>query len=243
MATSNYMSGRKRYGRPQAMLFADNPGVIEDGKIVPQGTEFENFIILSDDNRDPISFSVDRLENKERMINGRMRSYHIADKLKISTSWKMLPSRSFAASPDFNNSGESLLDPILASDKQEAVDEVNAQTYVERKAAIDNLILPSSSGIRVLEDGEYVTRPKKFFTTDGGAGGVELLDWYNQNTGSFWVYLAYDAYKNFNTDPYSRMAQYNQVIEVFFDDFSYTVEKRGSSTHDYWNIDIDLEEV
>lgn len=243
MATSNYMSGRKRYSRPQAMLFADNPGIIEDGKVVPEGNEFENFIILSDDNRDPISFSVDRLETKERMINGRMRSYHIADKLKISTSWKMLPSRSFVTSPDFNNSGESLLDPILASDKQDAVDDVNAQTYVERKSAIDNLILPSSSGIRILEDGEYVTRPKKFFTTDGGAGGVELLDWYNNNTGSFWVYLAYDSYKNFSTDPYSRMAQYNEVIEVFFDDFSYTVEKRGAATHDYWNIDLDLEEV
>jgi len=215
MATSNYMSGRQKYGRPQAMLFANNPGTVIDGKIVPDGTEFEDFIILSDDNRDPISFSIDRIENRERMINGRMRSYHIADKLKISTGWKNLPSRSYAASPDFGQGG---------------VSELN-----------------TSSGIRVFDDGEYVTLPKQFFTTDGGAGGVDLLNWYNNNVGSFWVYLAYDNYENFDTnysvDPRSRLAQYNEVVEVLFNDFSYTVEKRGTLTHDYWNIDIDLEEV
>lgn len=211
MASINYMSGRQKYGRPQAMLFADNPGTVVDGKIIPDGTEFENFIILSDDNRDPISFKIERLENRERMINGRMRSYHIADKISVSTGWKNLPSRSYAQSPDFDNAGSSDLN--------------------------------SSTGIRLLEDGEYVTYPKKFFTTDGGAGGVDLLNWYNNNPGSFWVYLAYDNYQNFSDNKYSRLAQYNQVVEVLFADFSYSVEKRGSATHDYWNVDIDLEEV
>lgn len=211
MATSNYMSGRQKYGRPQAMLFANNPGTLVDGKIIPDGVEFQDFIILSDDNRDPISFSIDRIENRERMINGRMRSYHIADKLKISTGWKNLPSRSYASSPDFNQAGTSDLD--------------------------------INSGLRILDDGEYITLPKQFFTTDGGAGGVELLNWYNNNVGSFWVYLAYDNYENFGSDQRNRLAQYNEVVEVLFDDFSYTVEKRGSSNHDYWNIEIDLEEV
>jgi len=211
MATSNYMTGRQKYGRPQAILFANNPGTLVDGKIVPDGTEFVDFIILSDDNRKPISFTIERIENRERMINGRMRSYHIADKLKISTSWQNLPSRSYASSPDFNQAGVSDLD--------------------------------LSSGIRVLTDGEYVTLPKQFFTTDGGAGGVDILNWYNSNPGSFWVYLAYDNYENFDSNKMSRLAQYNEVIEVLFDDFSYSVEKRGASNFDYWNIEIDLEEV
>ena len=211
MATSNYMSNRQKYGRPQAMLLANNPGTVVNGKIIPDGQEFQDFIILSDDNRDPISFTIDRIENRERMINGRMRSYHIADKLKISTSWNNLPSRSYASSPDFSDDGLSSVD--------------------------------SASGIRVFSDGEYVTLPKQFFTTDGGAGGVEILNWYNNNVGSFWVYLAYDNYENFSTDKRSRLAQYNQVVEVLFSDFSYTVEKRGSSNHDYWNIGMDLEEV
>jgi hypothetical protein len=40
--------------------------------------------------------SPQRIENKKRMINGRMRSVWLTDKLEISTSWKNLPSRSAA---------------------------------------------------------------------------------------------------------------------------------------------------
>jgi hypothetical protein len=211
MATSNYMAGRKKYGRPQALLLANNPGNIIDGKIVPQGNEFEDFIILSDDNRGEISFKIERLEQRERMINGRMRSYHIADKTSISVQWDNLPSRSYGSFPEFDPDGETDLE--------------------------------SGTGIRVWDNGQWTTVSKQFFTSDGGAGGVELLDWYNNNKGSFWVYLAYDNYSNFATDRYQKLAQYNEVIEVFFSDFSYSVVKRGSGTHDYWNVSLDLEEV
>ena len=210
MNTSMYMSGRQKYARPQGMLFSNNPGIYDDGKIIPDGTEFEDFIILSDDNRDPISFSVERIETRKRMVNGRQRSYHVADKMKVSTSWKMLPSRSFSSFPEFNNQGLSAL---------------------------------NNTGIRVNQNGEYITVKKEFFTTDGGAGGAEILDWYNNNTGSFWVFLAYDNYNNFSSDEYNKLAQYNEVIEVMFADFSYSVEKRGASNYDFWNIDFSLEEV
>lgn len=190
-----YMSGRQKYGRPQAMLFANNPGIVENGKIRPEGEEFVDFIILSDDNRQPISFQVERIENRKRMINGRQRSYHVADKISISTSWQMLCSRGFGTDPDFDALGKSSAD------------------FNDR------------------------------FTSDGGAGGVELLKWYNENPGSFWVYLSYDNYDNFNSDKYNKLNQYNEVIEVFFSDFSYSVEKRGSRNHDYWNVDLKLEEV
>lgn len=212
MATSLYMGGRQKYGRPQAILFANNPGTVDNGKIVPDGEEFVDFIVLSDDNRDAISFTVDRIETRKRMINGRQRSYHVADKVKISTGWKNLPSRAFGAFPEFNNLGVSNLN--------------------------------STTGIRVPDgNGGYSTVSKEFFTSDNGAGGVELLDWYNNHPGSFWVYLSYDNYKNFDDDEFNKLNQYNEVIEVFFSNFSYSVEKRGAMTHDYWNIDIDLEEV
>jgi hypothetical protein len=190
-----YMSGRQKYGRPQAMLFANNPGIVENGKIRPEGEEFVDFIILSDDNRQPISFQVERIENRKRMINGRQRSYHVADKISISTSWQMLCSRGFGTEPDFDALGKSSAD------------------FSDR------------------------------FTSDGGAGGVELLKWYNENPGSFWVYLSYDNYDNFSSDKYNKLNQYNEVIEAFFSDFSYSVEKRGSRNHDYWNVDLKLEEV
>jgi hypothetical protein len=207
MATSSYIAGRRKYSRPQAMLWSDNSGTISNGLYVPDGYEvgqavevddidlLDRFIILSDDNREPISFSVDRIQQRERMINGRMRSYHTADKLKISTSWNMLPSRAFSESANFDELGTS---------------------------------------------GKDMTNR---FTTDGGAGGVEVLNWYENHTGSFWVFLAYDNYKKFNTESYSKLYQYNEIIEMYISDFSYSVEKRGAKNYDFWNISVSLEEV
>lgn len=199
MTNSSYMGGRKKYTRPQAMLFADNSGTLGDnGEYIPTGDEFSEFIILSDHNRGAIDFDIDRIERRERMINGRMRSYHIADKLKIKTSWTMLPSRSFLNGPDFDSSGN-----------------------------------PS----------ETIVNNREQYTVDGGAGGVELLDWYESNPGSFWVYLSYDKNTNFESDQYGRLAQYNEIVEVFFSDFTYSVVKRGGSNHDFWDISFSLEEV
>lgn len=213
MASSSYMTGRKKYGRPQAMLWADNPGTLVNGLYVPNGVEIganpgsetdpsqlNQFLILSDHDRQPISFSPTRIENRERMINGRMRSYHVADKYSISTSWNRLPSRSFAANPDFNSTtGKS----------------------------------------------SYTSANSLEYTADGGAGGVELLDWYENHKGSFWVYLAYDKYSNFGKDDpaYGHLGQYNQIMEVYFADFNYSVEKRGASNFDLWNISVTLDEA
>ena len=197
MTTSEYLNGRKKYGRPQAMLFSENPGILDNGFYVPEGEEFEDFIVLSDHNRKPIQFKPNRIETKVRTVNGRMRSYHVADKLSISTSWDNLPSR--------------------ASSSQINVDAESGQTII----GANDLI----------------------YTADSGAGGVDLLDWYKNHQGSFWVFLAYDKLTNFSTDSYNKMGQYNEIIEVFFDDFQYDVIERGRSTHDFWNISLSLEEV
>lgn len=214
MTTSTYMTGRRKYQRPQAMLWADNSGQLSNGFYIPNGYEIgtaieltdenqelvDQFVILSDDNRAPISFNPTRIENRQRTINGRMRSYHIADKLEISTSWDMLPSRSYKESPDFNEStGKS--------------ENFNNRSF------------------------EY--------TTDGGAGGVDVLDWYENHKGPFWVYLAYDKHSNFkdSLDEYNNLQKYNQVIEMYISDFSYSVQKRGGTNHDFWNISVSLEEV
>jgi len=202
MATSTYLAGRKKYRRPQAMLWSDAPPIISNGVYVPQGFEVDaatagdNFLILSDHNRKDISFKPERIEKRERMINGRMRSYHIADKLTISTSWDLLPSRGFSGDPQFN-----------------------ATT------------------------GAVTTGGLTQYTVDGGAGGNELLDWYNNHTGSFYVFLAYDKKSNFTTNPYSHLAEYNEVIEMFISSFDYNLVKRGGSSFDFWNISVTLEEV
>lgn len=197
MATANYLSGRNKYGRPQALLFSNNAGVLDDGFYTPEGTEFEDFLILSDHNRDSIKFQSNRIENKVRTVNGRMRSYHIADKLNISTSWKALPSRSASS--------------------ELIIDEDSGQTFIGPNDLL--------------------------YTADNGAGGVDLLNWYENNKGSFWVFVAYDKFTNFEEDSYSKLNRYNEIIEVFFDSFEYDVSNRGRSTHDFWDISLSLEEV
>lgn len=218
MATNNYMSGRKKYSRPQAMLFADNPGTKVNGFYIPDGNEIGaytgseanngEFLILSDDNRSDIDFKPVRIEKRERMINGRMRSYHIADKLQITASWNMLPSRAYDTLADFDINGNA-----------------DMQSSIARPNPLE-------------------------FTTDGGAGGVELLDWYENHKGSFWVYLAYDKYTNFeDTDSsetdnrFNNTNKYNEIVEVFFSDFNYSVVKRSGLNFDFWNVSLSLEEA
>jgi hypothetical protein len=55
------------------------------------------------------------------------------------------------------------------------------------------------------------------------------------------MYLAYDKYTNL--EEYTGLNKYNQIIEVYFADFSYSVVKRGATNHDLWNISVTLEEV
>jgi hypothetical protein len=209
MATAGYISGRKRYQRPQGILWSENAGTLTNGLYVPTGQEIgasaaltaggvDQFLILSDHNRAEMSFASERIEKRERTINGRMRSYHIADKLTISVSWNNLPSRGYSELADFSSTG---LSP-------------NKNTTGE-------------------------------FTSDGGAGGVEILDWYENHQGPFWMFLAYDKYKNFSgsEDPYAHLSQYNQIVQVYFADFNYSVTKRGGTNHDLWNISVTLEEV
>ena len=217
MATSSYITGRKRYQRPQAILWSENAGTLTNGLYVPTGYEIgadipegtdqnmiDQFLILSDHNRANMSFSTERIEQRQRTINGRMRSYHIADKLKMSVSWNNLPSRAHAGVANFTTEGD-----------------------------------PAIQGISTYKN------TTNEYTSDGGAGGVELLEWYENHKGPFWMYLAYDKYSNFGNDDeaFDHLAQYNQIVQVYFADFTYNVVKRGGSNFDLWNVSVSLEEV
>ena len=51
-----------------------------------------NWYYITDHNREQIDISNELIEHAQRMANGRMRKYVIANKRKFSTSWKDLPS-------------------------------------------------------------------------------------------------------------------------------------------------------
>lgn len=214
MATSGYMTGRRSYlsgaTRPQAILFSDNAGTLDSGMYIPNGSEWIDFIILTDGNRQEISMSQQRIESRQRMVNGNMRSYWTADKLNLSTSWSRIPSRAYSQAVDFNSStGQIDNDP---------------STY-------------------------------SMYTVDGGAGGVDILSWYENHPGPFWVFLAYDKFRIDGVENYNRLSGYNQVLKMYFAGFDYNIEKRGGINQgnmwnndktvgfDFWNISLSLEEV
>jgi hypothetical protein len=65
-------------------------------------------------------------------------------------------------------------------------------------------------------------------TVDGYWGGEAIRDFYDSNAGSFTLTITYDDGNS-------------EDIEVMFSDFSFEVVKRG--VYDFWNLDINLEEV
>ena len=228
MASTGYMQGRQRFSRPQGMLWSDTPGTLSGGKYIPSGYEVysdktgisaddaaNSFIILTDHNRSDISITQQRIEKRQRMINGTMRSYHISDKFNISTSWQMVPSRSYTKYPNFaQNDGLSNGDFSAQSASQRGADGTGYSGNTE-------------------------------YTADGGAGGVEMLKWYQDHKGPFWVFLAYDKFINFGIEDedYLKLNQYNQIVQMFISSFDYSVVKRGGLNHDLWNISVTLEEV
>ena len=208
MATSTYMNNRRKWQRPQAMLFSDNSGTLQDGIYVPTGTEGTDFIILSDHNRGGLSMSKQRIEVRNRMVNGTMRSYHTADKINVSTSWQRLPSRAYSASASYT---DGVLD----------------QTTVSASAS-----------------GALLGYSPEMHTADGGAGGADLLEWYENHPGPFWVFLSYDKFGE------NSVNKYTEILQMYFTAFDYEVEKRGqawssgtASGYDMWNVSISLEQV
>ena len=84
----------KVWTRPALMILTEaTPTVIDkDTGQYSLGTADTGYLYLTDDSRSPLQVGLERIEYKKRMINGRMRSYHVADKRTFSVSWDNLPS-------------------------------------------------------------------------------------------------------------------------------------------------------
>jgi hypothetical protein len=231
--TQGYILGRKTWQRPQAMIWGDaEPTISSGGMLIPTGYEVganttgltvtDQFLIISDHNRGNLEVANNRIEQRQRMANGTMRSYFIADKLTISTSWNMLPSRGFAVYPDFD---QEFGDPDIPQQS-------------------DNYD-PTNTEFKMKKPPVYFANKSEQYTVDGGAGGGELLDWYESHTGPFWVLLSYDKYNEFGTDDAARkhLGEYSQAVQMYISSFNYSVVKRGSDNFDLWNVSVTLEEV
>lgn len=263
-SSSTYISGRKRFTRPQAMLWSDNSGSIDNGIYYPLGTENEDFIILSDHNRNELSISKQRIETRQRMINATMRSYHIDDKININIGWSNLPSRSYSTLATYDSAGalitEAKIAIFFAGDFTVTVNN-NTNILVGMKvygpgigsnaivtSFINNTITLSSPNIANVNGATIYFTPFEY-TVDGGAGGVQILDWYETHSGPFWVYLAYDKYNAYKVsneivdNSFTHLNVYNEIKLMYFASFDYTIVKRGIDNFDFWNISLTLEEA
>jgi hypothetical protein len=249
--TKEYMSGRKKWSRPQAMVWCDEAPTLDiDGNFIPVGYELgsdpadisiqnleRSFLILSDHNRSQIGIANERIEQRQRMANGTMRSFFIADKLIIDTSWSMLPSRSFKNYPNFNNQDT---DPSSSIDNSGKANLLVASKSVDR----DNDSETPNTSVNISAYGSLYETDQQY-TADGGAGGGEMLDWYENHTGPFWVLLSYDKYANFGSDNAARqkLGKYSQAIQMYISNFNYSIVKRGGNNFDMWDVSVTLEEV
>lgn len=190
--------------RPTLVVLSEDEPIIETqdigGSLLKTGKVDlgENYIYLTDDGRSPLRVQYERIEYKKRMINGRMRSYHVADKRSFSTSWEDLPSRS------------------------------KSDIY--------------ANGVKTGTKG-YISEYERGSTSTGSfAAGQEMLDWYKQNTSDFWMTLVYDIDTDQARFGSEEMKRTFEVVNVMFDSFDYTVEKRGQMT-DLWSVEMALSEV
>ena len=107
---NTYISNRKKWSHPQAMIWSRDPGTIVQsgamtGVVEPRGTEGVDFVVTSDHNRSPLALDMQRIESRTRMVSGNMRSYYTADKANLNVSWSLLPSRAFPVETTFQNDG------------------------------------------------------------------------------------------------------------------------------------------
>jgi len=96
-AALTYSSGSKVYY--SGLLWKRKTGAaITAGQTPASGSTYWEtsndiaWVKLSEHNRQPLSLEHNRIEKSQRMSNGTLRKFFIADKKSFSTSWEMLPS-------------------------------------------------------------------------------------------------------------------------------------------------------
>lgn len=96
----------KAYLRPSLMVFSTTEPIEGTGDDAGKWDFGSGTVLyLTDDNRGPIQVTPERIESRRRMIDGTMRSVHVADKYSFSTSWENIPSRKLNGSDSITSDG------------------------------------------------------------------------------------------------------------------------------------------
>lgn len=218
------MQNRKKWSRPQAMIWADNPGVSSEFGHIPTGEEGLDFIILTDHNRADIQRTNIRIENRSRMINGTSRSYWTADKIGIATSWNNLPSRMASSVVGFDIYGNMLTNvgaTVYTVDNAAAAQQIKEWHESHNGSFYVYLSYDTGTAVQYLRD-------------DSG----NLID-----SGGNITYDVTAAVKLNVANDLDSFYKYTEVKRMYFTSFDLTTTRRGNSTYDMVNVSVALEEV
>ena len=212
MASRSYILGRQKWSRPQAMLWSDSPGTISDGLWVPTGYEK-----LSNET----GLTQSQLDNSFIILSDHNRGEITMGTQRIEQRKRMIN----GTMRSYYNTDKLVINTswaMLPSRSHSVRPDFDQDTGL----SIYNIPTPErpANGSTYTQQNEY--------TADGGAGGNEMLQWYKEHTGPFWVYLAYDKYSEFDDsyESFGYLGQYNQVVQMYISSFDYTIVKRGCST-------------
>lgn len=177
---------------------------------------------LTDHNRDAIDIKPELIESQSRMANGKMRKYVIAQKNKISTSWKYVPSVT-----------------SLVIDGQSQNADINyAAGWIES-------FYKANAGIPI-----YVKVISSEYNTEPTIGNVPSSTSNNFKTAAELSSLNSASYTNSqeataisNQSAAARPnATGSKTYSVFMTDFSKTIINRTKNT-DYVDINIEFTEI
>ena len=205
-------------------------------------------IKLSEHNRQPISIQTNRIEKQQRMSNGTLRKFFIADKKSISISWNMLPSFStFTADNGYGAMDIKSFYEGSASKASGALSGKNLFDVTIRYGGPSNITNISSNGTTVTYTSAnnfsagniislYGNNPSAYNLSNVSVASATSSQFTVTNAASGAFVSGGEAFKT-------------ETFSMIFTSCSFEVVKRNvkevstDTAQEFWNVSLSMEEV
>ena len=205
-------------------------------------------IKLSEHNRQPISIQTNRIEKQQRMSNGTLRKFFIADKKSISVSWNMLPSFStFTADGGYGAMDIKSFYEGSASKASGALSGKNLFDVTIRYGGPSNITNISSNGTTVTYTSAnnfstgniislYDNNPSAYNLSNVSVASATSSQFTVTNAASGAFVSGGEAFKT-------------ETFSMIFTSCSFEVVKRNvkevstDTAQEFWNVSLSMEEA
>jgi hypothetical protein len=205
-------------------------------------------IKLSEHNRQPISIQTNRIEKQQRMSNGTLRKFFIADKKSISISWNMLPSFStFTADGGYGAMDIKSFYEGSASKASGALSGKNSFDVTIRYGGPSNITNISSNGTTVTYTSAnnfstgniisiYGNNPSAYNLSNVPVASATSTGFTVTNAASGTFVSGGEAFKT-------------ETFSMIFTSCSFELVKRNvkevstDTAQEFWNVSLSMEEI